>query len=153
MIIKILIAHSILVHVPRNVRPGLANMLRPSMRTLKHIVVNIHFYDGDDPLSSYGILSMFEDMRSKNIIETVTILFCNCRDVNRLKDDWVRLDEVLTSTGWFSLKRVSLTIDIVSLKGSKKELNVALRKLLETHCWRLSSSNSISFDPMVTTDS
>ena len=120
------------------------------MQTLKHIVVNIHFYEGDDPLSSYGILSMFEDMRTKNIIETVTIRIFNNRDANRLKDDCGRLDEVLTSTGWFSLKRVSLTIDIASFKDSKNELKVALRKLLETHFLRLSSSKSVSFDPMVT---
>ena len=49
-------------------------MLQPSMATLKHIVVNINNVDGgnlNDTL--FGILSEFEGMRSKNIIETVTI--------------------------------------------------------------------------------
>ena len=49
-------------------------MLQLSMATLKHIFVNINNVDGgnlNDPL--FGILSEFEDMRSKNIFETVTI--------------------------------------------------------------------------------
>jgi len=42
------------------------------MQTLKHIVVNIHVDDVGDG-SILGIPLEFEDMRSKNIIETVTI--------------------------------------------------------------------------------
>jgi hypothetical protein len=93
-------------------------MLRPSMQTLKHIVVNIHVDDDDvDPL--FGIPSELEDMRTKNIIETVTIgiLFRWMQDCRR-GDDWGRLDEVLTAPGWFSLKRVSLAIELPSYNRS-----------------------------------
>ena len=50
-------------------------MLRPSMQTLKHIVVNIYprlqNFREDDHL--YGIPSDLEDIRAKDNIETVTI--------------------------------------------------------------------------------
>ena len=121
-------------------------MLRPSMQTLKHIVVHIEVDDDDvDPL--FGIPSELEEMRTKNIIETVTIgilvqIGADCRR----GDDWGRLDEVLTAPGWSSLKRVSLAIEIASYGRSDDELEVALRDLPETQFPRLSSSNSVSFD-------
>ena len=124
-------------------------MLRPSMQTLGHIVVNVVDY-GDDSL--LGIPSEFEDMRTKNIIETVTIriLFRKCasfRLVGDESDDWGRLDEILTSPGWFSLKRVSLAIDIPSCYSGLTKLE-ALRNFPETLAQfpRLSSSNSVSLD-------
>ena len=50
-------------------------MLRPSMQTLKHMVVNFYDIDIDgvdfDPL--FGIPSELEDMRNNNIIETIEI--------------------------------------------------------------------------------
>ena len=121
-------------------------MLRPSMDTLKHIVVNIDVDDVDiDPL--FGIPSELEDMRSKNIIESVTIKILVQTDADcRRGDDWGRLDEVLTTPGWFSLKRVSLAIEIASFVRRDDELEVGLRKLPETQFRRLSSSNSVSFD-------
>ena len=121
-------------------------MLRPSMKTLKHIVICIHINDDDeDPLS--GIHSELEEMSTKNIIETVTIGILVQTDVNcRRGDDWGRLDKVLTTSGWSSLKRVSVAIDIASYCRSDDELEVALRKLPETQFPRLSSSNSVSFD-------
>jgi hypothetical protein len=119
-------------------------MLRPSMLTLKHIVVNIYIVDDfDDPL--FGIPSELEDVRSKNIIETVTIGLSVRTDAGcRRGTDWGRLDEVLTTPGWFSLKRVSLAIKITNFGGGDNEL--ALRKLPETQFPRLSSSNFVSFD-------
>jgi len=121
-------------------------MLRPSMQTLKHIVVNIHVYDvHDDPLC--GIPSELEDMRTKNIIESVTITImvptvasCNPGD----GEAWGRLDEVLTTPGWFALKQVSLAIE--SRTTDINELEVAVRNLPETQFPRLSTSNSVSFD-------
>jgi hypothetical protein len=113
-------------------------MLRTSMQTLKHIFVTTRVNNyNDDPL--FRILSEFEDMRTKNIIETVTIevLYGSYYRV----DDWSRLDEVLTIPGWFALKRVLLAIHIASCVGRE-----ALQKLLETRFPRLSSSNSVSFD-------
>ena len=121
-------------------------MLRPSIRTLKHIVLNIHVDDDDvDPL--FGIPSELEDMRTNNIIETVTIGIRVGTDAScRRGDDWGRLDEVLSTPGWFSLKRVSLTIEIANFFRRDNELEVALRNLPETQFPRLSSSNSVSFD-------
>ena len=119
-------------------------MLRPSMQTLKHIVVKIYnVVDVDvDPL--FGIPSDFEDMCTENIIETVTIMVrmdARCRQ----RDDWGRLDEVLTTPGWFSLKRFSLIIEISNYFKSGNELEVALRKLPETQFPRLSLCNSVAF--------
>ena len=121
-------------------------MLRPSMQTLKHIVLDIHgdFVD-EDPL--FRILSEFEDISTKNNIETVTIwvqLYANSRG----GDDWCRLDEVFTTPGWFSLKRVSLAIEIISrfVFWENIELEGVLRKFPETQFPRLSSSKSVSFD-------
>ena len=68
------------------------------MQTLKHIIVDIYVddCDNDDDLLS-GILSVFEDMRSKNIIETVTIENMNANLNCRLgSDSWGgRIDEVI----------------------------------------------------------
>ena len=117
------------------------------MQTLKHIVVGIFVDDvDDDPL--FGIPSELEDMRTRNIIETVTInilvqIAADCRR----GDDWGRLDEVLTAPGWFSLKRVSLAIEMdPSRFRNGDELVVALRNLPETQFLRLSSSDSVSFN-------
>jgi hypothetical protein len=120
-------------------------MLWPSMQTLKHIVVNTVYGDDVDPL--FGIPSELEVMRSKNIIESVTIGILVQMDADcRRGDDWGRLDIVLTAPGWFSLKRVSLSIEIGSSSREGDELEVALRKLPETQFPRLSSSKSVSFD-------
>ena len=129
--------------------PSLANMLRPSMQTLRHIALTIEVDgDGVDPL--FGIPSELEDMRTKNIIETITIQVLVDEKCRR-GDDWGRLDKVLTAPGWFSLKEVSLVIEIaIHFKRDRDddddELEEALRELPETQFPRLSSSNSVSFD-------
>ena len=115
------------------------------MQTLKHIVVEFNHGDDVDPL--FGIPSELEEMRTKNVIETVTIKImvetvANCRR----GDDWGRLDQVLTSPGWFSLERVSLAIEISRFLTIDNELEMALRIMAETQFPRLSSSNSILFD-------
>ena len=125
------------------------------MQTLKHIVVDIIIDDVDvdvgvHPL--FGIPSELEDMRNKNIIETIEISVADvigCRG-DEGQFDWGHgrlgsLDEVLTALGWFSLKRVSLTMGIYRHFRSDK-LDVALRKLLMRQFPRLSSSKSVSFD-------
>ena len=118
------------------------------MQTLKHIVMRI-VVDGRgvdvDPL--FGIPSELEDMRTKSIIEAITLEILIPMDANCHRgDDWGRLDKVLTTPGWFSLKRVSLAIEISRHYRPDNELEMALRKLPETQFPRLSSSNSISFD-------
>ena len=116
------------------------------MQTLKHISLNICVNDdNDDPL--FDILSEFEDMRSKNIIETIAIAIVIMMDAScRQGDDWGRLDESLTTPGWFSLKRVSLAMEIFDYNRNSYELGMALRKLPEMQFPRLSSSNSVSFN-------
>ena len=127
--------------------PSLADMLRPFMQTLKHVVLKIvGDYDGVDLL--LGIPSELEDMRTKNIIETVAIeIWGRLRASYRREDDWghSRLDEVLTSPGWVSLKKVSLTMSIITFGKRYESDEVALRMLSETQFPRLSSSNSVSF--------
>ena len=117
------------------------------MQTLKHIVVD--FYNvqvDDDPF--FGIPSEFEDMCTNNIIETVTIGIHRMDAKCRGGDYWFRLDEALTTPGWFSLKRVSLTIEIRKFNRRYHELGAVaqFRELCETQFPRLSSSNSVSFD-------
>lgn len=121
-------------------------MVRPSMHTLKHIVVDIEVDNADvDPL--FGIPSELEDMRTKNIIESVTIgILIQMVEGCRRGDDWGRLDKVLTTPGWFVLKRVSLAIKISSYGRSDRRLEMALRKLPETQFPRLSTSNSVLFN-------
>ena len=117
------------------------------MHTLKHIVVGILIDDDVDNDPLFGIPSELEDMRTKNVIETVTIEILVQTDADcRRGDDWGRLDEVLTAPGWFSLKRVSLAIEIARFSSSDDELVVALRNLPETQFPRLSSSDSVSFN-------
>ena len=123
-------------------------MLRPSMQTLKHIVVDFEVDDEDlDPLS--GIPSEFEEMRSKNIIETITIGILIDADINcHQGDDWGKLDEVLTTPGWFpSLKRVSLVLQFASYGRSDEEIvQILLEYRNLPQFSRLSSSNSVTFD-------
>ena len=145
---RYLIVCPIPVWHPREVRPNLSDMLRPSMQTLKHIFVQIYVDDDDmDPL--FDIPFELENMRTQNIIESIGIVFRmdkNCRQGN----GWGRLNEALTTPGWFSLKRVSLVIEIFDYGIPDNTLKVALRKLLETQFPQLSTSNSISFDFEVT---
>ena len=117
------------------------------MQTLKHIVVIFHNVDDRDD-SLLGIPSEFEDMGTKNIIETVTIrILLRMYASYRLDgDDWRRLDEILTSPGWFSLKRVSLAIKISRYNSGVSELEEAFQKLPEKQFPRLSSSKFVSLD-------
>ena len=141
---RFLITRSILVS-NRQVRPScLSDMLRPSMQTLKHIHIVMDIHDDVDDYSNplFSIPSEFEDMRTKNSIETV-IIEVNMDANNHGGGDWCRFDEVFTTPGWFSLKRVSLCINYWIVNN---ELEGVLRNLPETQFPRLSSSNSVSFD-------
>ena len=116
------------------------------MQTLKHIslIVSVHFLEGD-PLCA--IPSDLEVMRNDNVIESVNIKIVVDMDTSCGPGDaWGRLDEVLTTPGWFALKRVSLAIKIECYKRSSDELEVALENLPETQFPRLSTSDSVSFD-------
>jgi len=123
-------------------------MLRPSTQTLRHIDVVLLVSDITvDPLLI--IPSKLVDMRTKNIIESITIKVSviRCADC-RQGDDLGTLDEVLMRSGWFALKHVSLTIEIYydSRRTSNNlKLEVALRKLPQTQFPLHSTSRSISF--------
>ncbi|KAF8968584.1 hypothetical protein BDZ97DRAFT_2072932 [Flammula alnicola] len=135
---------------PRLVWPGLADMLRPSMQTLRRINVLIHVDNADDdPL--FSLPSELEDMRNENIIESITIgVMVDTDEDCKRGDEWGKLDKVLTMSGWSALKQVSLAIEIYSYWRSDNELEVALRKLPETQFPRLSTSKSVSFEFEVT---
>jgi len=120
------------------------------MQTLKHIVMTTYVIDAADyPLA--GISSDLEDIRSNNVIESITIeiefddLSCSQGDA------WGRLDEVFTTPGWFALKRVSLAIKVYRDSGDSGELEATLRNLPETQFPRLSTSNAVSFGFKVST--
>ena len=126
------------------------------MQTLKHIVLDFYdLYDFDiDILPGFGIPSELEDMRNKNFIESIGISVTSMhwrRGEDRVFD-WGGLDEVLTALGWYSLKRVSLTMRMhrYSSGGNDSELDVALRNKQIWQFPRLSSSNSVSFNFKVT---
>jgi hypothetical protein len=121
-------------------------MLKPSMQTLKHIFLTINIDDVDlDPLS--GIPFELEVMRTRNIIETVSIRIVLLADpICRRGDDWGRFDEVLTTPGWVSLKQVSLAIEIAGFFLRSDEVELGLQKLLEIQFPQLSSSKSVTFN-------
>jgi hypothetical protein len=97
----------------------------------------------------FNIPSEFEDMRTKNIIESITIkvivtISADCGQ----GDNWDRLNEVLMRSGWFALKHVSLTIKIYCnprTTSNKLKLEVALCKLPQMQFPLLSTSKSVSF--------
>ena len=109
--------------------------------------MNIHVVDdGDDFL--LGIPSELEDMRTENTIETITIRILVRMNGSycQVGEDWGRLDEILTSPTWFSLKQVSLAIEIPRYNTGESRLEEALRKLRGTRFPRLLSSNSVLLD-------
>ena len=114
------------------------------MQTLRHLYMAIDVDDLNlNPLA--GIPSELEDMRNKNIIEIITIRVRVLAVGNFKRDDnWGRLDRVLTRSGWFALRQVSLSIEL-DISRRNVESEVALRKLPETQFPRLSASKSVSF--------
>ena len=126
------------------------------MQTLKHIVLDLRDSYNFDVDALFGIPYELDVMRNKNIIETIGITVTS-KDYGGgvglpVVFDWGGLDEVLTALGWFSLKRVSLTMEIhrYSIGGNDSEWDLALRNLQMKQFPRLSSSNSVSFDFKVT---
>ena len=92
------------------------------MESLKHIVVNVNVDDDDvNPCSVFlpSSKKCAVKISSKNV--TIEIPDANCHQ----GDEWGRLDEVLTTPGWFSLKRVSLTIEFASFSRSDDEIGRA----------------------------
>ena len=88
-------------------------------------------------------------MHSKNIIESIMIEVVLDTDVDcKRGNEWGRLDELFTKTGWFALKKLSVAVRIYSYERQSplgSELELALQKLPETQFVRLSSSKTILF--------
>ena len=114
-------------------------MLEPSIQTLRYLNIRTNV-DALDLHTLAGIPSELEGMRNKSIIGniTITVMVQTGGDCRR-GDDWGRLDEVLTRSGWFALKQVSLTIDMTYFSRFDDKLEAALRKLHETQFPRLST--------------
>lgn len=123
-------------------------MLHPSMQTLKHFHLKTLFAEATgsvDPLA--GLCNELEDMKNKNIIETITIGVSIDIDSDcRRGDEWGRLDTALAQPGWPKLQRVLLKIVVWSYERADDELERALKKLPQTQFPNLSSSKSPSFE-------
>jgi hypothetical protein len=127
---------------------GLAKMLHPSMRSLKHLQVNTTFNEeigSIDPLC--GLCNELEEMANENAIETITIIVDIETDSNCARgDEWGCLDTALGQSGWPKLQRVSLAITIWSYARLDGELERALGNLPQTQFHKLTASKSLSFE-------
>ena len=136
----------LLVHNPTSAWTSLAELLWPSIQTIKNLHVEFFVRDNDDDPFSH-LPSELEVMHSKNVIESITIELVLATDVDcNWGNRWGRLDELFTKTGWSALKKLSVTIRIYSRErqpplGSE----LALQKLPETQFVCLLSSKTISF--------
>jgi hypothetical protein len=116
------------------------------MQTIKNLHVELFVRDNDDDLL-FRLPSELEVMRSKNVIESITIEVVLDTDVDcKRGNEWGRLDELFTKTGWSGLKKLWVSKRIHSYERQPPLGNEsALRKLPETQFVRLSSSKTISF--------
>ncbi|KAF8152604.1 hypothetical protein B0H34DRAFT_726787 [Crassisporium funariophilum] len=136
-----------LVPFPSLTLDGLAEMVAPSMNTLKNICLDLCIDDlfGDDPFS--GLCAELDQMNGRNIIETIQIgIFLDTNANCRRGDEWGRLDSALTRSGWSALRRVSVSIHIFKDERMNDDLARALRELPGTQFKRLSSWNSVDFE-------
>ncbi|KAF8334460.1 hypothetical protein F5887DRAFT_1079686 [Amanita rubescens] len=142
-----LINVTITFYNPTSAWTSFADLLRPSMQTIKNLHVELFVRDNDDdPL--FRLPSELEVMRSKNVIESITIEVVLDTEVDcKPGNGWGRLDELFTKTGWSALKKLSVAIQIYSYDERQPPIcsESALRKLPETQFVRLSSSKTISF--------
>jgi hypothetical protein len=117
------------------------------MQTLKHLHMRIFFderFGGDDPLA--GLCNMLDEMKNKNVIETITIgVFIGTGSDCTRGDEWGRLDAALEQPGWPKLRQVSLGIIIRRWERANDDLECALKQLPQTQFPKLSSSKSLSF--------
>jgi hypothetical protein len=72
MIIMFIKISALLVHSPMSAWTSLADLLRPSMQTIKNLHVELFVRDYDDDLL-FRLPSELEVMRSKNVIKSITI--------------------------------------------------------------------------------
>ncbi|KAF9478980.1 hypothetical protein BDN70DRAFT_879248 [Pholiota conissans] len=120
---------------------GLASVLLPTLKKLKHLSFGLEIYQ-HDPL---GGLSYELEALQSNVIETLDIdLKINYTSLCTRGNEWTRLDSVLTRKSvWRKLKDVILTIGLISL--GDEDWTRALSALPQTHLYNLMSSKDISF--------
>ncbi|KDR76488.1 hypothetical protein GALMADRAFT_225543 [Galerina marginata CBS 339.88] len=125
---------------------GLFKLLEPCMQTLRHLCVRIRLSDNDidDPLSD--LLTEFEEVKQINMIESITV-FVDTPESFKGGDVGGRFDQVLTSSSWSSLKRVSLTFNDSAFGLSQSDGPKALL-LARTMFPRLLSRKTPKFDFM-----
>lgn len=127
---------------------GVFKFLYPTMQTLKYLHMKTFFDEhtgSDDPLS--GLCNVLDEMKNKNVIETITIgVFVKTDSDCRRGDEWGRLDAALAQPGWPKLRQVSLGIIIWSKERANDDLECALKELPQTQFPKLSSSKSLSFE-------
>ena len=119
-------------------------MLKPSLRTLVDIDIEIFIIEGelsDGPLA--GLCHELEKMVGENVIETIKLLIwvhpdCDCTR-------WGELDDVLMGSpeGWPALREVSLSFLVIITSRAYKVLR-------ELPMIKLKESNRVQFDFEVT---
>lgn len=127
----------------RPILKGFADVITPSLRTLRHLEVT---FPGSQ-MTDFGLAAELEALSSENIIESIEIEVFYDRDRYYKRGGiWFTLDKVLTRDpmGWRNLKTFSLSFEVspaVSFKFKK-----ALRKLPKIHFKGLMASKSIQFN-------
>ncbi|KAF8968078.1 hypothetical protein BDZ97DRAFT_1800733 [Flammula alnicola] len=122
---------------------GFAEMVAPLMKTLTSatlwVIIKAGHEDGyDDPLA--GICKELENMAGrKSNVEVDTDSNCTTGD------EWGRLDQALTKSGWPALQDVSVQITIYNNNRNDDTLLQTLKNLPQTQLTGLSSSTTTNF--------
>ena len=125
-----------------------AQMVTPSLQTLKRVELNIVNIKGpnDDPLA--GLCDELEDISEKNRLLSIEIQI----DVETEQDchtgaEWGRLEKVLLKSGWPMLEHVSLVIVLNSWRERRLDspFEKALKNLSQTQFANLISSEKLDF--------
>ncbi|KIM40571.1 hypothetical protein M413DRAFT_164110 [Hebeloma cylindrosporum] len=133
---------------------GLAEMLIPSIRTLKELKLTAVVDEASDgPLS--GLCHELEQIlaRGRSVIESLSIKVEVYTDADcKRGDEWGLLDKVLTrEDAWLGLKEVSLKIEVQTYgRDDEDDLVEVLNKLPDTQFKKLSTSEAINFKFEVT---
>ncbi|KIM40568.1 hypothetical protein M413DRAFT_28379 [Hebeloma cylindrosporum] len=133
---------------------GLAEMLIPSIRTLKDLKLTAVVDEAsDDPLS--GLCHELEKIlaRGRSVIESLSIKVEVYTDADcKRGDEWGLLDKVLTrEDAWLGLKDVSLKIEVQTYgRDDDDDLVEALNKLPDAQFKKLATTEAINFKFEVT---
>lgn len=95
-----------------------ANMITPSLQTLRRLRLSIDGWEMSDPVPD--LCNQLETISGKNRLESIEI------ENHVQSDEWDRLDRILLAPGWPMLERVSLTIVIFV-----SEINSPFKRIVE----------------------